>query len=58
MTKGVIPEEKSDEFNHLHRKLNLLFKSCDFDENDENIYQQMVSMLTKDEIERLKTYLK
>jgi hypothetical protein len=53
MTKSLIPNHRSDEFENLYNKFVAVIKRCEFDENDENIYQQMISMLTEEEIKAI-----
>jgi hypothetical protein len=53
MTKSLIANHRSDEFENLYNKFFHVIKRCEFDENDEDIYQQMVSMLTEEEIKAI-----
>ena len=53
MTKSLIPNHRSEEFENLYDKFCHVIKRCEFDENDANIYQQMVSMLTEEEIKAI-----
>ena len=53
MTKSLIPNHRFEEFENLYNKFIHVIKRGEFDENDENMYQQMVSMLTEEEIKAI-----